>query len=199
MELRENNVAFFRSLTKKIKIVLDNFHKNFLKIGKITHIHGLKGECFVSFFSSGIDPLIMEGQDVQIRKGLELVLSSFVQRVRAHKKGMIVQLEGIENKTEVELLKGASFFVPMKLFSSVRGENIYLCEVLSFEVCDKKRGILGKVSAFSENGAQDLLLVQKGSSDFIEIPFIDEFIVHIDFKWQKINVDLPMDWPGLEY
>ena len=199
MGLRESNVVFFRSLTKKTKIILDHSNKNFLKIGRITHVHGLKGECFVSFFSSGVDPLIIEKQDVQIRKGSELVLSSAVQMARSHKKGMIVQLEGIESKKAAELLKGASFFVPVELFSSIKGENIYLCEVLSFEVCDKNRGVLGKVSAFSENGAQDLLLVQNENKDSIEIPFINEFIVHIDFELQKINVDLPLDWPGLEY
>lgn len=199
MGLRESNVVSFRSLTKKTKITFNPSNKNFLKIGKITHIHGLKGECFVSFFSAGRDSPILKGQDVQIKKGSELVLSSVVQMVRAHKKGMIVQLEGVENRKKAELLKGASFWVPIRLFSSVKGENIYLCEVLHFEVCDKERGVLGKVSAFSENGAQDLLLVQNENNRVIEIPFIDAFVVHINFELQKIKVDLPMDWPGLEY
>ena len=199
MGLRESNVVFFRSLTKKTKITFNHSSKNFLKIGKITHVHGLKGEFFVSFFSSGTDPLILEGQDVQIRKNAEIALSSIVQTARAHKKGMIVQLEGVENRTKAELLNGASFWAPISLFSSVKGENIYLCEVLNFEVCDKGRGVLGKVSAFSENGAQDLLLVQIKNNRAIEIPFLDEFVVHIDFELQKIKVDLPMDWPGLEY
>ena len=199
MGLRESNVVFFKSLTKKTKITFNHSYKNFLKIGKITKVHGLKGECFVSFLSSGVDSLILKGQDVQIKKDSELVLSSVVQMVRAHKKGVIVQLEEIKNKKEAELLKEASFWVPMRLFSSVKGENIYLCEVLHFEVCDKERGILGKVSAFSENGAQDLLLVQNENNSIIEIPFIDVFVIHIDFNLQKIKVDLPRDWPGLEY
>lgn len=147
------------------------------------------------------------GQAVQIRRGAESCLETTVQEVRSHKKGVIARLKGLEGRQKAEILKGACFFVPKQIFSSVSGENIYLCEVLNFEVYDKKRGTLGKISAFSDNGAQDLLIVRsvKGLSkdqqvsQLVEIPFIKEFIMDIDFESKKICVDLHANWPGLEY
>ena len=197
MGLKENNVVFFRSLTKKINSTIH--HSVFFKIGKITRVHGVKGEIFVS-----LSPPIKEipdqvvGQVVQLRRGSELCLEVVVQEACLHKAGMIVQLEGVGERQRAERLKGADLFVPKQLFSSLKGENIYLCEVLNFEVCDKKRGLLGKIFAFSDSGAQDLLLIRSTENNQVEIPFINEFITHIDFESEKIQVDLPLNWPGLE-
>ncbi len=171
-------------------------HSSFLKIGKITHIHGLKGEFFISLFSHSTD-IPLTNQTVQIRKNSNILLETVVQAVRPHKTGLILWLKGLNTRQEAECLKGAELFVPKKLFSSVKGENIYLCEVLHFEVQDKKRGVLGKIFAFSDNSQQDFLLVQDNHGIQVEIPFIRAFVTHIDFESKKIQVNLPLNWPGI--
>ena len=120
----------------------------------------------------------------------------FVQTARLHKEGLIVQAKAVETRHQAKLLKGSFLFVPKQLFSSLKKEYIYLCEVLDFEVYDKNRGNLGKVFAFSDNGAQDLLLVCNMENKQVEIPFIKEFIIRIDFDLEKIKVHLPNNWPG---
>ncbi|MDE0518328.1 MAG: ribosome maturation factor RimM [Bdellovibrionales bacterium] len=205
----------------------------FLEIGKITRVHGLKGEVFVSLFSPSeeVSDLIMDQVAQIYRTGIEEALSrvSFlleeekkrpknpvpalaqagiknrsnkkgyietsIQRACAHKKGLIIKLKGIDTKLEAEALKGAVLSVPKKIFSSLKGENIYLCEVLNFKVYDRKIGTLGTIHAFSSNGAQDLLLVQDEKGTQREIPFIDEFITHVDFDLKKVEVHLPSNWP----
>lgn len=199
MELKENNVVFFRSLTtKKINPIIDQ--SSFLEIGKITRVHGLKGEFFVPLFSIAEEiPANIVGQIIQIRKNAKICLETRVRGARLHKNGVIVLLEGIAERQKAESLKGAVLFVSKRPFSSLKGETIYLCEVLNFEVYDKERGTLGKVFAFSDSGAQDLLLVRGTGNRQVEIPFIEEFISRIDFESKKIQVDLPLNWPGLEY
>ena len=188
MELNENNVVFSRSLTKK------NNSPGFLKIGRVTRVHGLKGEIFVSLFAPQKSlPSLVVGQFVQIKEDYE------VKGASSHKQGMIIRLKGVEFKAQATPLIGYDFYAPKELFSSEQGEEIYLCEVLNFEVVDKTRGYLGKIQGFSDNGAQDLMLVQKEVSTKLEIPFIKEFLVHISFESQKIQVDLPLDWPGLDF
>ncbi len=265
---------------------------DFLKLGKVTRTHGIKGEVFVSLFASLVDipnsalfsvsetnqsgvqgskfqnhwPATKEGkqkkregsgfntvigQVVQIRKDTKLCLETQVLAFRFHKNGIIVHLKGVEDVNTAESLKEGHFFVPHQIFSSLEGENMYLCEILNFEVYDKKRGVLGKITAFSDNGMQDLLIVQRsrgfkeaqrekgegrmvlnGSTSFkgvrrgeghkcepdtltlkkikvreegkqkttqpVEIPFIKEFILDIDFELKQVRVDLYEGWPGLD-
>ncbi len=197
--------AFF--LPEEYNSIVNKSESDFLEVGKVTHAHGIKGEVFISLFSgfplnSSVN---IVDQVVQFRRSTELCLETTVQEARSHKKGIIARLKGVEERQKAETLKGACFFVPKKIFSSLSGENIYLCEILNFEVYDKKHGTLGKISSFSDNGAQDLLIVQskKGNlqqvSRLVEIPFIKEFIVDIDFESKRICVDLHENWPGLEY
>ena len=169
---------------------------SFLKIGIITHVHGLKGEVFVSLFSQEeeISSVIVD-QIVQIKKDLNTCLETSVHEARSHKRGLIIKLKNVNTRQEAEMLKGAILFVPKKVFSSLKGENIYLCEVLNFEVRDQQLGVLGKIYAFSSNGAQDLLLVKDEKGTQVEIPFIKAFVVHVDFKLETVQVDLPSNWP----
>ena len=198
MGLKENNDVSFRSLTKKINPVFDNHA--FLNIGKIVRVYGLKGEVFVSLAAPTEDvPLIVINQAVQIRKNGEECLKALVQEARSYKKGMIVRLDKVTERQQAESLRGAFLYVSRRLFSSLKGEGMYLCEVLNFEVCDKSHGVVGKVFAFSDNGAQDLLLVQGTGNTPVEIPFIEAFVIDVDFDLEKIQVDLPSGWPGLEY
>jgi len=196
--LKENNGVFFRSLTKKINSAVDNHA--FLNIGKIVRAYGLKGEVFVSLAAPAEGtPLIVINQVVQIRKNCGNYLDTLVQEARSYKKGMIVRLDRVTDRQQAESLNGAFFYVPRRLFSSLKGENMYLCEVLNFEVCDKNHGAIGTVFAFSDNGVQDLLLVQGTHSTPVEIPFTEVFVTDIDFDLERIQVDLPLGWPGLEY
>ncbi|MDE0118608.1 MAG: ribosome maturation factor RimM [Bdellovibrionales bacterium] len=218
---------------------------SFLQIGKITRVHGLKGEVFVSLFSPSeeISSLVIN-QMVQIyrtsiekapsrasfplgtsvplgekkrqpetlvpakagkpalaerqgsnRSGIKDYIKTSIQKARSHKEGLIIKFKGIDTKLEAEALKGAVLSVPQKIFSSLKGENIYLCEVLNFKVYDQKMGALGTIRAFSSNGAQDLLLVQDEKGIQREIPFIDEFVIHVHFDLKKVQVHLPSDWP----
>ena len=214
MGLKKSKGAFFKSLTKKtspLNLVLEErrgFNQtgmSFLQIGKITRTHGLKGEIFVSLFSPSehIAPLIMN-QVIQIyRPGKEKkekeINKKSCQRACAHKKGLIIKLKGVDTKFEAEALKGAVLSVPQKIFVSLKGENMYLCEVLNFEVYDQKIGTLGTIHGFSSNGAQDLLLVQDEKGIQREIPFIDEFIIHVHFDLKKVQVHLPSNWPYNKY
>ena len=200
MELKENNAVFFRSLTKKINLIKTDSIESFLELGKITRVHGLKGEIFVSLFSSDKEiPFIIKTQSIQIRRNTEIYLETPIQEARLHKEGLILQLQGVENREQAELLKGAFLFVPKKIFSSKKGEKIYLCEILNFTVDDKTRGKLGKIFAFSSNGSQDLLLIKNTKNEQIEILFIEPFIIHVDFELKKVQVDLPLNWPGLDF
>ena len=102
-----------------------------------------------------------------------------------------MKLEGIEDRTAAEKIKGAMFSIPEELLESAEGDTIYLSEILSFSIVDSQGVALGKITGFSSNVAQDLLVVEKVSGGMAEIPFVDHFIVDIDFENEKIQMNLP--------
>ena len=171
-----------------------------LGLGEVTKTHGIKGQLFVSLFVPPLDlevpPII--NQIVYFKKKSQWILKSVVEKASLHKKGMLISVENIKELSSAENLKGSHIFAQKKLFSSKKGESIYLCEIAGFQVYDKTRGNLGIIKSFLDNGAQDLLMVETVSKIQIEIPFIKPLVVKTNFKLKQIIVDLPLGWPGLE-
>ena len=59
-----------------------------------------------------------------------------------------------------------------------------------FDVHDAVFGFLGKVKEVVENPAQRLLVVEN-QEEFLLVPFVDEFVEHIDEDAQHIAVTVP--------
>lgn len=156
-------------------------------VGKIKEAHGLKGESYVILFAKAAD---------WIKKAQTVALGSTPEkadRVLGFKKtrelngALILRFEGVEDRTQAEQLINQFVFIDEELLVSARGETIFLKEILGFQVLDKGLSI-GEIRSFSSNGPQDLLVV--GEKEHL-IPFVEAFIVNIDFKEKQILMDLP--------
>ena len=159
-----------------------------VKIGKVIDAHGIRGELSIFIFSGDISWL-PKLQEVYIPRK-NIFEKHVVVKKRAHKKGFICLLENFDNRNLAEEYKGREIWIDADIFVSVPGEALYLNEIMGFEIIDATLGTLGKISAFSTNGLQDLLVIQKGDAQ-IEIPFVKEFVSQMDFENNKIMMNLP--------
>ena len=76
---------------------------------------------------------------------------------------------------------------------SIRGETIFLHEILNFSLISEKNEVLGQISGFSSNGVQDLLIVKNQSGEHM-VPFVAPWIMDLNFKDHTVQMNLP---PGL--
>lgn len=163
-----------------------------VKVGKVIDAHALKGEVYIMSFAGGIEwisidaELVLESDKINGQK--KFTISSF----RPFKDGALVKFSGIDNRNQSEELKGSLVFVDSENFVSDQGETIYLREVLNFTVVSRNNQKLGDVVGVSSNGLQDLLVVNEGSFSY-EIPFVDDFIVEIQFENKILVMDFPLD------
>ncbi|AGH95472.1 ribosome maturation factor RimM [Pseudobdellovibrio exovorus] len=163
--------------------------KECVHVGKVMDAHGIRGDLYILIFSgdvswgSKLKQLALKRSDEQ---------QSFdIQKVKSFKKGFIVKLAGFDDRNRAEEFKGAEVWVPEDLFVAQQGESLYLREVLNFTVKDEHLGPIGQVESFSSNGIQDLLVVQAADSSVYEIPFVEDFVVAIDYEQQTILMSLP--------
>lgn len=161
------------------------------QVGKVKEAHGLKGELYVLLFTPERDWLEEVERFFLGANGTEYLC----ERVKPHKQGLILKLEGVADRTAAEALKGASVSVEDDLFVSEPGEQIYLSEILHFELCDPEGKNRGRICGFSSNGVQDLLKVETEKGVF-EVPFVDAFLQEIDFEAKKVLMDLPVGLLG---
>ena len=162
----------------------------FVKVGKMKDAHGIRGELFIVLFA-GEATWAKQLKTVRLtNEAGELKGEYAVKSIRPHKNGLIVKSEDIKDRNQAEALKGMLFEIPEAFLVSKKGDQIYLREIQGFTVTTKAQGVLGTIVNFSSNVAQDLLVVKTALGEF-EIPFVKEFVIAIDYKAKRIDMDLP--------
>ncbi|MFZ4402852.1 MAG: ribosome maturation factor RimM [Pseudobdellovibrionaceae bacterium] len=178
-------------------------------VGKVKEPHGLKGDLYILVFSHQAD-WFKKIDAVKIGDKDYKVTSS-----KTFKQGLIIQIQGLNDRTSADAFKGLSFAIPANLLISKPGETIYLSEILHFVLKNQQGQILGVIENFSSNGPQDLLVVNpsllsdgpetglaqlkndknqsnKTSNSLIfEVPFVSDWIIAIDFEQKFVQMDLP--------
>ncbi len=166
--------------------------KQWLKIGKVKDAHGLKGDLYIIIFSKDISWLKQVESFALAPVENEAKKTIFeIEKIKAFKDGVMLKPKNILDRTQAEFLKGQLFYLPAEIFESDEGETIFLREILGFTVIDQNDQILGPIKDFSTNTMQDLLVVELTSGKRVEIPFVEEFIVDLDFDNKKLHMDLP--------
>jgi 16S rRNA processing protein RimM len=167
---------------------------NFTLVGKITEAHGIKGEFKVFIFSKNVS-WSNKLKTVYLDKTNR---EYEVEMAKPFKEGLRLKLKGIDDRTLAETYKGAMLSIAKELLVSKKGETIFLKEILHFELLDESdEGLqksMGKIFGFSSNGPQDLLLVNVETKELkgeVAVPFVEAFIKEIDFKNQKVIMNLP--------
>lgn len=166
------------------------------KVGKVKEAHGLRGDLYILVFSKDISwakELQNELQTVALAPAdREDQTTTFqIKKLKPYKDGLLIQLENILDRTQAEKLKGQMFFISSELLEAKEGESIYLSEIEGFEIINSQGESLGRIKGFSTNIAQDLLVVEKTNGGEAEIPFVEDFIVDLDFEGRKIEMELP--------
>ena len=112
-------------------------------------------------------------------------------------KGLVARIEGIDDRTEAEGLKGAEVWVPKQELPELEDGEFYWHELDGMRVECEHEGhpvLLGEVSRLLETGANDVLVLRPcdGSVDDRErlVPYIPGTVVKdVDRAARCISVD----------
>ena len=165
--------------------------------------HGIKGEIFIRPFNSQANwPQTL----LSIKIG-ERFFS--IERCSIHKQGFIVKLKNCRTKEEADQFQSQPVFLAKEYFTSKKGDDIYLAELLGFEVEVSGYGAIGKVLEFQSDKYQDFLALSSGLdkdkpvvSDKCRaclVPFVLDYIQKLDFEKKRLLLNLPENFLSLFY
>ena len=154
----------------------------FKTIGSFIRTHGVKGQL-----------ILMEQNEFEV-EGLQAFFLDaasgkepyFITELRDAEQGLIVKLEGVDSVEVAKKLLKKPVYIDARFFIEEEEQLTYV----GFELQDKRLGVLGKVTAGSNNGAQDLVSVLYKEKEII-LPLVEEFIEKIDESKKIIFYDAP--------
>jgi 16S rRNA processing protein RimM len=155
-----------------------------IRVGQVTGAYGLDGAVKVI-------PLTDFGD--RFDRGSSLVLDGCAHAVewsRDGQPGLVVKLQGIDNRTMAELLRGNYLEVPEDQVKSLEPGRFYYHQVVGLEAITSSGGRLGKIEEVLERPANDVWVSREGSIEHL-IPATKDAIVEVDVAGGRVVV---ADW-----
>jgi 16S rRNA processing protein RimM len=88
------------------------------------------------------------------------------------------------------MLLKCGLYLPQEILPELSGKQFYYHEVIGFSVYDVDHGYLGELVGINEATAQPLFEIKSEDQEIL-IPMLDEFIVEIDRKKNKLILKAP--------
>ena len=163
--------------------------KNFIEIGSIVGVHGIKGEVKLKSFTE-IPENIFSFKEVFIENFENSIKFKFIRKV---KQIFICKIENVETRSDAENFKGLKLFIFRESLPKLTDEEFYHSDLLGFEVCNLNKESFGKVISLENFGAGLLAVVKKDDKTFY-LPMGKAFLKKINSEEEQIILDLKIDF-----
>ncbi|WP_415974471.1 ribosome maturation factor RimM [Rhodococcus sp. 077-4] len=172
-----------------------------LVIGRVAKSHGIKGEVVVEVRTDDPDNRFAEGTVLRGRKPRSNAAPApyTVDAVREHSGRLLLRLNGIEDKTAADQLRGILFVVESTdLPPSDDPDEYYDHELEGLTVILTDGAVVGTVREVLHSAAGELLSIRPDSNMFgdgtraeILVPFVAAIVTSVSLADKTIEIDPP--------
>ena len=160
----------------------------YLLVAKIFKTVGLKGVVKVSSNTFFQKERFSKGSILYAKKEKEYMPLK-IAKSYTDNRFYFLTFEKFETLESAQSLIGLDLFAE-KNYKLLKEGEFYFSDLEKMEVFDEQNNLLGKVKKVEEFPAQiTLRITSKSGKDFF-VPFLEEFIKHVDLKNKKITVKL---------
>ena len=119
-----------------------------------------------------------------------------VKSAKMHSGNVVMALEGISDRDQALVLKGARILVARDAFPKADSESYYWVDLIGCHAVNLQNEELGEVIDVSENGAHGVIAIGDASSKTIKqlVPFVKEVVQNVDLANKTITLDWQSDW-----
>ncbi len=166
-------------------------------IGRVTGVHGLNGNLKVWSYAQSVDTFC-SGKIVLLQMNGQQDREFKILSASAHKKGVLLQLEGVDNRDLAQTLVGCDILISRDQLPEPEEDSWYWQDLLGLDVVDDCKGYLGKVTDIFPTGANDVLVAthteNDGSKRETLIPMHRNFVTTVDLDDKVLKTRLPEDY-----
>ena len=157
-------------------------NQNLILVGSIIGIHGLKGYVKIKSFLENPNDIFKFNEFLIKDKKFNSLSLKF-----SKKSYMVCELSGIHSITESSTLSDSNIFIKRSSLPKIKEDEIYLTDLINFNVELDTGRYIGKVFAYYNFGAGPIIEVTYGN-DKRMLPISKIFILNIDQKLKTITL-----------
>ncbi len=157
----------------------------FLAIGQIKKAHGLRGEVTIEVMTD-FPERFDEMKVVYVGDKVSAKLFA-VAATRWHKSQVLLQFEGVTDRTQAETFKGLYLKIPVSEAKQLAPDDYYDYQLQGLAVVTDEGELLGPVVEIIETGANDVYVVS-GEQAEILLPATQEVVLKVDLESRRMIV-----------
>ena len=166
----------------------------YLSVGQVLRPHGVRGELRVGIITDYPELL---GQHAYFYlahpDSPDATHRYVVEGIRLHKKSLLLKLEGCDDRTAAEGLRGMLVQIPVEDAVPLEEGEYYHFQLVGVRVETESGEWLGQVVQVIKTGANDVYIV-RGPRGEVLLPAIDDVVLDLDLESKRMMVHL---LPGL--
>ena len=160
-------------------------------LGRITGVHGLKGEVKIAAFTADPEDVAAYGPLSNADGSITVEIAS----LRPAGGGAIVaRLRGVADRNAAERLRGTELFVPRSVLPPADADDgeYYHSDLIGLSAISPSGEPLGEIVAVHNYGAGDLLELRPlNARQTLLIPFESAYAPHVDLETRCITIVIP--------
>jgi 16S rRNA processing protein RimM len=161
-------------------------------VGEIVRPHGLAGAVKVRTTTDNPQRFSLLEQ-VMLQRDGRTVAEYVVERVQIGNGEVFVKLQGVDDRSQAESLRGASLMIPRKASVPAPADQYYHFEIIGLPAYSETGELLGEIVDIETFPAHDVWVIRRGERERL-VPAVKAFIKDVDVQNRRV-VMTPI--PGL--
>lgn len=163
--------------------------KDLYELGYFTKLHGYKGE-LTAYLDTEIFRDYEDVETIFVEIGGQLIPHAVESLGAKTNKTVKVKLEGIDSEALAKNLVKAKIFIRPEDISETDETRLELKTITGYQVVDKTRGDVGRVHQILELAGNPQIEIEFNGK-MILLPLHEDFILGIDNKKKRVDIDAP--------
>jgi 16S rRNA processing protein RimM len=167
--------------------------KDFVLIGKIAGVHGIRGNLKVVSYADSPDVFETDRPFLVIdARGASH--SHTIDWVRPHQRGLVMAFHDIQDRDGAETLLQAQIYIKRSDLPELEESTYYWFELIGLAVTSSNGEFLGRIDSVMETGSNDVYVVKdedRGTSYEVLVPAMGTVVRSVDLERGVMTVELP--------
>lgn len=166
--------------------------EDFLQVGVITSMHGVRGE--VKVYPTTDEPERFKKLKKVILDDGRTRTEEEITSVKFFKNMVILKFRGFDSRDDVERLRQAKLLVTREQAVPLKKDEYYIADLIGLSAVSDEGEELGTISDVLQTGANDVYVISRESTPDLLVPAIRDCIRKVDIEEGRMTVHL---LPGL--
>lgn len=170
-----------------------------LVVGHVSKPHGTKGELFIWPLTDNVDEVFAAGRSLLVGDAAgnldaEYTEPLVVEGTRPFKRGVLVKVEGRDDRNAVEEFAQRYVLAPVEELAPLAEDEVYYHQLLGMKVVTNEGQAVGSVREVYETYPSHMLEVKNAEGKIHLVPFAERIVKKVDTENGEIVIKPP---PGL--